>query len=97
MSTPVIAVVGGLLAFYGLLGVCLWRRERRRPLERDQIIREARARVWDADGQRWSTEPGINLADLDACELILDDPAFAARCKRLWDAVRDEQQNQKGD
>lgn len=33
-----IAVVCGLLALYGLLGVCMWRRERRRPLERDQII-----------------------------------------------------------
>lgn len=41
------------------------------------------------------TEPGINLSDLDACELLLNDAEFAARCERLWDAIRDEQN--KGD
>ncbi|MFE9448360.1 hypothetical protein [Streptomyces sp. NPDC006739] len=44
------------------------------------------------------TEPGINLADRDACELLIaDDPEFAARCDRLWAAIRDEQKKEAGD
>jgi hypothetical protein len=38
------------------------------------------------------TEPGFNLADRDACELLLSDPEFAARCDQLWQAIRDGQQ-----
>jgi hypothetical protein len=77
----VIAVVCGLGAFYTLLGVLLVRRERRRPLERDRIVREARE---DAAAR-----------EVDALELLYDlpayDPAWEAGLERLWNAARDEQ------
>lgn len=82
-----IAVIAGLIGFYALLAVCLWRRERRRPLERDQIIAAAVDRA--------------AARELDQLELLYSlpayDPAWDAGCERMWDAIRDEQQNQKGD
>jgi hypothetical protein len=81
VSTPVITVVCGLLAVYGLLAVGLWRRGRRHPLERAQVLAAAR--------------------EVDELELLYAmpacNPAWDAGRERLWDAVRDEQQNQKGD
>ena len=41
--------------------------------------------------------PGINLADHDACELLLDDPEFAARCERLWADIRNQQKGETRD
>lgn len=86
-----IAVVSGLVGFYALLAVCLWRRERRRPLERDQIIAAARARVWDADGQRWAT---VHEVGPDPLKLIVDLEqdlkAYAATVADLYDPIRDE-------
>lgn len=44
------------------------------------------------------TEPGTNLADRDACELLIaDDPEFAAHCERLWAAIRNQQKKEAGD
>jgi hypothetical protein len=84
----VIAVVCGLLAFYTLLGVLLVRRERRRPLERDRIIREARERAAAA-------------REVDDLELLYNlpayNPAWEAGRERLWNAVRDEHNTTEGD
>ena len=79
-----------------LLVIAIWRNRpgRRRPSEQERAA-AARKRTALAAAPVIETEPGINLADQDACELLLDDPEFAARCDRLWQAIRDEQQ--KGD
>ncbi|MEU8756266.1 hypothetical protein AB0C88_37840 [Streptomyces chartreusis] len=42
MSAAVYTVVTTIVAFYIWLAVCLYRREQRRPLKRDQIIASAR-------------------------------------------------------
>lgn len=99
MSTDIVIFVAVIAV--SLAGtVVLTRCGRRRESTRDRLIREARARVRDADAQRWATEPGA-LAELDELELLYSlpayDPALDAGCERLWDAVRDEQHNQKGD
>lgn len=105
MSRPVIVVVCGLLAFYTLLGVLLVRRERRRPLERDRIICEARERAAAArevdDLELLYNLPAYNPAaaiDDGPNELFeqlgpppASDPAWEAGLERLWDAARDEQ------
>lgn len=88
-----IAVAYGLV--YVLLGLAIWRvnRPRRPALE----ARIAAARERTITPAVLDTEPGINLADLDDCELMLSDPEFAAHCDRLWQAIRDEQQKETGD
>jgi len=46
---------------------------------------------------RWGTDTALH----DQCALIWDlpahDPELEAGCDRLWAAIRDEQQNNKGD
>lgn len=82
-----IAIAYGLV--YGLLALAIWRVNRpRRPALKARIT-AAQKRTTPAV---IDTEPGINLADQDACELMLNDPEFAAHCDRLWQAIRDEQQ-----
>lgn len=78
-------------AAFALLAFAVWRKPRRPSLK----ARIAAVRELTAAAPVVETEPGINLADLDACELMLNDPEFAAHCDRLWQAIRDEQQ--KGD
>lgn len=55
-----------------LLGIAYWLigRAMRHGSERDRIVREARAQVV------LDTEPGICLADQDACELLWSMPAY---------------------
>ena len=47
--------------------------------------------------ERWGTDTALH----DQCALIWDlpahDPELEAGCDRLWAAIRDEQQNNKGD
>lgn len=79
--------------------VCAWqvRRALREPLERDRIIREARARTGLAD-----TTPGIDTGLQDACELIWDLPDYGTPapdldefCDRLWDAIHDHRKDEQ--
>lgn len=84
----VITIAYGLV--YGLLALAIWRVRRPRRPALEARITAARART--ISPAVIETEPGINLADLDACELMLNDPEFAAHCDRLWQAIRDEQQ-----
>jgi hypothetical protein len=91
----VIAVVCSLLAFYTLLGVLLVRRERRRPLERDRIVREARARHdVGPDALRLLDDLDAHLNEYAATVAGLYEPVgpdYSARCARLRAAIRDEQ------
>jgi hypothetical protein len=68
-----------VLAVLGAI-VCAWQvyRALREPLERDRIVREARARTGLADHM-----PGIDSALQDACELIWDLPAHSPHRERL--------------
>src|SRR5690242_15269870 len=89
-----IAVVGAV--------ACAWqlRRALREPLERDQPVAEGRRRIGAAVLE---TEPGIDLAHQDECELLWDMPAYIGRAPaddelaagfdRLRAAIRDEQRN----
>jgi hypothetical protein len=87
MSTTAAAIVSILLVAAGLY---IAYRQTRRAIRHDAQRREQFIR--STVGPFVDTRPGTNLADLDACELLLDDPEFAARCERLWQAIRDEQQ-----
>jgi hypothetical protein len=81
MSVVIYTVVTAIVALYVVLAVCLYRRERRRPLERDRLIREAHQR---AEAAR----------DLDAIALAWELPPYAgpepaAALERLRQAVND--------
>lgn len=81
-ATAVLAV----LAFLGFLGAAACRQLRAAGRQTDRIIRE--------------TLDGADLAaQVDDLELLWDVPAYQqpdpdldAGCDRLWDAIRDEQQ-----
>jgi hypothetical protein len=104
MSTVVYCVVGGIVALYTVLGVCIHRINRRRPLERDQIIAAARDSYVGPDSLRLMQDLDAHLdayaarvAGLYEPAYTAPDPVLAAGCERLWDAVRDEQNHHKGD
>lgn len=88
MTLAVEIYFGAMFALFVL--VVLRGRRPRRPALKARIA-AARERT-DVGLPVRETGPGINLADQDACELMLNDPEFAARCDRLWQAIRDEQQ-----
>lgn len=88
MSTVVYCVVTAIVTAYIVLAVALYRREQRRPLERDRIVAAAHARATAAH----------EIDDLElAWSLPALDPAWDAGRERLWDAVRDNQNQTKGD
>lgn len=75
-----------------LLAIAIWRvdrKSRRRLAARHAAF--IRSTLPPAKAVR-ETEPGFNLALQDECELLINDPEFAARCDQLWQAIRDEQQ-----
>lgn len=69
VSAAIVAVLLGVALFGGCWQI---RRTRQAESERDRIVREARAQVVP------DTEPGICLADQDACELLWSMPAYKA-------------------
>lgn len=105
MSAVVYCVVTAIVATYTVIGVCLYRRERRRPLERDQIIAAARDSYQGPDSLRLMQDLDAHL-DAYAAQLADlyerlgpppgPDPVDAGM-ERLWDAVRDQQNQQGGD
>lgn len=88
MSVVVYTVVAVIVGLYTVIGVCLYRREHRRPLDRDRIIREAHQRA-------------VVAHEIDDLELAYNlpalDPAWDAGRERLWDAVRDNHNTTQGD
>jgi hypothetical protein len=58
------------------------------PSDRDRIVREAHERA-----QLAAARDAIELAHAAQ----VPDPAWEAGLERLWDAIRDEQQKQKGE
>lgn len=81
------------------LAVALYRRERHRPSERDQLIAAAHTRAGLPPAAD-DNQAGTDLVLHDECELIYGmpalDPAWDAGRERLWDAVRDNHTT-KGD
>lgn len=65
------------------------RRALREPLERDRIVAQARRTTRPA---ALDTEPGIDLALQDECELLWSIPSDSPGWDRLRAAIRDEQQ-----
>lgn len=94
------AIVAAVLAFSIPAAYWQLRRARREDQERDRIIRGANVSVprVPAASDNW---PSADVATQDALELIWSmpefDPELGAGCDRLWQAIRDEQQNTKGD
>lgn len=100
-STAAFAIVGYIVVT-SLFGTgLLVLRARRRESERARIVRESQVRTWSEEAQRWVTWPSTTRAELAELELLYALPAYDqaldAGCERLWDAVRDEQQKQKGE
>lgn len=99
MSAVVYTVVGSVLGVYLILAVCLYRRELRRPLERDRIIAAARDGYEGPDSLRLLEDLDTHL-DTYAAQVtglyeqptIAPDPVLAAGSDRLRDTVRNEQQ-----
>lgn len=94
MSTPVAAVIvlAALIVVLPTAHRIILRRNRAFDAKRDQIIREANARVGltPPAADNW---PGVNAAVQDACELIWDmdayDPELNAGCDRLRGAINE--------
>lgn len=65
------------------------------------LVRRAREAHAQCDRILAESCPPSVLAEVDDLELLYSlpayDPAWDAGCERLWDAVRDEQNHQKGD
>ncbi len=86
MSTVVYVVVSVIVAAYIALAVALYRRDRRRPSERDRLIREAHqraaeARDWDSIAIAWNLPPYIG-------------PEPAAALERLRQDINDQQKGE---
>lgn len=101
MSAVVYCVVTGIVAAYVALAVALYRRERRRPLERDRLIREAHD--VGPDNLRLLEELDAHLdaymaqlAGLYERPHIALDPVYAAGLERLRDATCDQHNDLKG-
>lgn len=104
MSAPAITVITFLIAAYTVIAVCLRRRDRRRPSERDRIIAAARDSYQGPDSLRLLEDLE---AHIDAYGMAIEglyeqphtapDPVLAAGTGRLWDAVRDTQNQTKGE
>ncbi|MFF7130336.1 hypothetical protein [Streptomyces sp. NPDC008240] len=85
-----ISIAYGLV--YGLLALAIWRVRRPRRPALEARIAAARERTAPAPTAAVrETEPGINLADHDACELLWSMPARHPGLDRLRQAIRDEQ------
>lgn len=102
MSTPAaIAVVVAVLAVSLTGSYWAVRRLRDAASTRDRLIAEARERAGLPPAAP-DNQPGNNHAWADECALIYSlpayDPAWDAGMERLWDAIRDNQnQHDRGD
>ena len=78
MTAVVYTVVTAIVAAYTVLAVHLYRREQRRPLERDRLIREAHqrateARDWDSIAIAWNLPPYTGPEPAAALERLRND------------------------
>jgi hypothetical protein len=106
MSAVIYTVVTAIVALYVVLAVCLYRRERRRLLERDRLIREAHQRADSYQGpdslrllqdlEAHMDAYGARVVGLYEQPHVAPDPVFAAGCDRLRGAVRDHRNDLKG-
>ena len=100
MSAVVYTVVTAVVVFYVWLAVCLYRREQRRPLERDRIIAAARQHDVGPDSLRLLQDLDAHLdayfAQLSHLFEELGPPPsqdpMAAGLDRLRDAIHNDQQ-----
>ncbi|MFJ2000306.1 hypothetical protein [Streptomyces chartreusis] len=98
MSAVVYTVVTAIVVFYVWLAVCLYRREQRRPLERDRIIAAARDSYVGPDSLRLLQDLDAHLdayadqvAGLYEQPPVSPDPVLAAGHARLTDAIHNDQ------
>lgn len=98
MSAVVYSVVAVIVALYTAIAVCLYRREQRRPLERDRIIAAAHDSYQGPDSLRLLEDLeahmdayGTQVAGLYEKPAASPDPVLAAGCDRLRDAIHNDQ------
>lgn len=106
MSTVVYSVIASIIAVYTLLGICIHCVNRRRPLERDQVIAAARDSYQGPDSLRLMQDLDAHLDDYaehlsglyePAGPPPSPDPMWDPGRERLWDAIRDTNHHTKGD
>ena len=86
VTAVVYTVVTTIVAAYTALAITLYRRERRRPSERDRLIHEAHARAeeardWDSIAIAWNLPPYTG-------------PEPAAALERLRQDINDQQKGE---